>query len=457
MPFQVLKPLSDEEAVGVAALPICLVIRDQVAAPESDGIQLKIRPRTFLRGPQRPDAYTTDMSQDLAAWRDEFPITQTTTYLINNSLGAMPRTARDSLGDYLDLWQTRGVRAWADGWWTMQDDFARLLAPILGVTAGAISTHQNVTMASAVFSSCMDFSGARNKIVFTELNFPSLMYLYEGIARQRGAVIQRVPSDDGISVPTERLCAAIDEQTALVPISHVLFRSAFIQDAKAIIERARAVGALVLLDVFQSVGTVPLALKAWGCHAAVGGALKFLCGGPGASFLYVDPDLTKDLVPAFTGWMAHTRPFDFDPGPQEFRDDGWRFLHGTPNVPALYAAKEGVRIVGEVGVERIREHSMRQTARIVAHATNSGFRITAPSDPDRRGGTVAVDVPHARLVCQELLARDFVVDFRPGAGIRIAPHFYTLDSECDAVFDQITDILETGAWQQHSGRERKPG
>nr|HMQ22428.1 aminotransferase class V-fold PLP-dependent enzyme [Planctomycetota bacterium] len=337
-----------------------------------------------------------------------------------------------------------------------QDEVAGLLAPILGCPASAISMHQNVTIASAVFASALDFT-KRRKIVFTDLNFPSLMYLYEGIARQQGCRIERVPSPDGIHVPLDALLEAIDEETALVPVSHVLFRSAFIQDARAIVEKARSVGAIVLLDVFQSVGTVPLALSDWGVHAAVGGALKFLCGGPGNVFLYVDPELTKKLTPAFTGWMAHKRPFDFDPGPQDLRSDGWRFLHGTPNVPALYAGREGIRILGQVGIDRVRTHSMKQTARIVELATSHGYTVNAPLNPAERGGTIAVEVPHGYEVCQELLARDYVVDYRPGAGIRIAPHFYTLDSECDAVVGQIAEIIESRAYERHVGKEHKPG
>jgi kynureninase len=395
--------------------------------------------------------------RDLAAYRPEFPITERTTYLINNSLGAMPRRARAALTEYADLWETRGVRAWAEGWWVLQDEIAHLLAPILGVPASAISLHQNVTIASAVFASALSVTPRRNRIVFTGMNFPSLMYLYDGLARQRGAEVVRVPSEDGIHVPLDRLLAAIDERTALVPISHVLFRSAFIQDARAIVERARAVGAIVLLDVFQSVGTVPLHLEEWGCHAAVGGALKFLCGGPGACFLYVDPDLTLELKPALTGWMAHQRPFDFDTGPIDRRSDGWRFLHGTPNIPALYSAREGIRIVGEVGVDRIRAHSQRQTARLVELAQARGWRLSAPLAPEERGGTVAVDGPNGYEVCQELLARDVLVDYRPKSGIRIAPHFYTLDSECDAAVRQVDDILASGAWREHASRAKRPG
>src|SRR5690606_12964684 len=248
----------------------------------------------------------------------------------------------------------------------------------------------------------------------------SVIYLYEQQAR-RGAEIVRVPSDDGVGIDAERLCDAIDERTLLVPISHVLFRSAFVQDAAYIVERARQVGAFVILDVFQSVGAVPLRLRDWGVHAAVGGALKYLCGGPGNGFLYVAPEERARLAPAFTGWAAHRQPFAFSASGQELRDDGGRFLNGTPNVPALHAGIEGARIVRDIGVEAIRTKSLAMTAAIHAACDHHGFTLKSPREAARRGNHVAIDVPHGFEVCQELNARDVVCDFRPGAGIRLAP------------------------------------
>ena len=259
------------------------------------------------------------MTEDpLLRWRSEFPIVERTNYQISNSLGAMPKRTRSSLERYADLWDERGVRAWPDAWWEVQFEFASWIEKILGVVPGTVSMHQNVAMASQSILSCFDFDGPRNKIVFTDLNFPSVMYLYEQQPR-RGAEVVRVPAQsDGITVATERLCDAIDDRTLLVPISHVLFRSSYIQDAKAIVEKARSVGAFVVLDVFQSVGAVPLKLAEWGVHAAVGGALKYLCGGPGNCFLYVDPDERKELAPTFTGWAAHQDPFTFSADPHRF-------------------------------------------------------------------------------------------------------------------------------------------
>jgi kynureninase len=392
----------------------------------------------------------------LLRWRSEFQITERTSYLVSHSLGAMPARARQRMQRHLEQWDQRGVRAWAEGWWVAQDEIAAHLEAILGVGQGTVTMHQNVAVASQVILSCFDFSGKRNKIVLCDAEFPSVLYLYEA-QRARGAEIVRVPADQsGIGVDLQHLLAAIDERTLLVPVSHVLFRSAFIQDARAIAARARAVGAFLILDVFQSVGTVPLHLAQWGVHAAVGGALKFLCGGPGNGFLYVDPGERARLRPTFTGWMAHENPFGFE-REHALRSDGWRFLHGTPNVPALAAGTDGPAIVAAIGVDAIRSKSMRQTALLLARAQQHGYAVHAPADPQRRGGTVAVRVPHGYAVCQALLAEDIIVDYRPEAGIRIAPHFYTEDAECTRVVDRIADILATRGYERFLQQARRPG
>ena len=383
----------------------------------------------------------------LDRWRRSFPILRGSNYLISNSLGAMPARARDDLAEYAETWATRGVRAWAEGWWTMAVETGDLVGRIVHAPKGSITMHQNVTLASALVASCFDFRRGRPKVVMVEGEFPSLLYLYH---RMRSQGIDLVVVDgDRHSVDMDRLLDAIDARTALVPISHVLFRSACILDAKAIVEKAHRVGARVCLDIFQSAGTVPVDLEALGADFAVGGALKWLCGGPGAAYLYVRPDLHAELKPRLTGWQAHAAPFAFEPGPIRFRDDGGRFLTGTPNIPALYAARAGLGIVAEIGATAIRAKSIRQTARLVALAERAGFRVTAPADPARRGGTVALDVPDGAAVAAEMNARDIVVDFRPGAGIRLSPHFYTRDRDLDDAVAAMAEILATGAHRRH--------
>jgi kynureninase len=396
-------------------------------------------------------------SDPLLRWRSEFPIAETTNYLISNSLGAMPKGARHRVGEFLDGWERRGVRAWGDDWWELQFEMGGCIERILGVSAGTVSMHQNVAMASQAILSCFDFRQRRNRVVYTDLNFPSVMYLYEG-QRAHGAEIVRVPAAaDGITVDTQRLLDAIDERTQLVPISHILFRSAFIQDAVAVVARARAVGAFVVLDVFQSCGAVPLRLAEWGVHAAVGGALKYLCGGPGNCFLYVDPDERRRLVPSFTGWMAHKDPFAFSPHGQDLREDGGRFLNGTPNVPALFAGIEGVKIVAEIGVEAIRAKSLRITTRMLERCDRLGLAVRSPRDPAVRGNHLSIDVPDGYAVCQLLNSEDIVCDYRPSAGIRLSPHFYTTDDEALAALDRIAGILESGEHVRLIGERRRPG
>jgi kynureninase len=280
------------------------------------------------------------------------------------------------------------------------------------------------------------------------MEFPSILYFYQEQQRY-GARVEVVRSEDGIRIPLEKLLAAIDDRTLLVPVSHVLFRSAYILDARAIIERAHRVGARVVLDVFQAAGTLPLNLSELGCDFAVGGVLKWLCGGPGVGYLYVRPDLRAEFRPALTGWLAHKRPFEFEVGPIDPREDAFRYLNGTPHIPALYACQPGLEILRQAGIENIRAKSVRQTGRLIEGALAHGWRVHTPRDPAERGGTVSVDCPHAQEVTRELLARDILVDYRPQAGIRLSPHFYNRDEEIDFALAQIEEILATRAWERH--------
>jgi kynureninase len=385
---------------------------------------------------------------ELLVYRSQFPILEKTLYLINHSLGAMPQRVYDRMRDYAETWATRGIRAWAEGWWEMPLAVGDKVARIIGAAPGTVVMHQNVSICQAIILSCFDLTGRRNKIVYEGLNFPSVMYVYEAHARAAGARIITVPSDDGITINTQRMVDAIDEETLLVPISHVLFKSAYIQDVRAIVEKAHQVGALVVLDVYQSAGTVPFSVAELDVDFATGGSVKWLCGGPGAGFLYVRPELRTKLQPKVTGWAAHHAPFAFEPE-MSYADDAHRFLHGSPAIPALYAAESGYDLINEIGVERIRAKSMRQTARLIELADEQGWRVNAPRTSDQRGGSVILDVPHAGEVVRELAARDVLVDFRPGAGIRIGPHFFNTEDEVVAVVAEIKSILDSKAYEKH--------
>jgi kynureninase len=386
---------------------------------------------------------------ELLKWRGEFPILDRTTYMISNSLGAMPRGVYDGMRAYADTWAERGVRAWEEGWWELAAGVGDKIAPLIGARAGEISLHQNVTVTQAVISSCFDFHGPRNKVVMVELEFPSIQYFYHE-QRRHGARVEIVPTPDHIRIDLDKLLAAIDETTLLVPISQVLFRSSFIVNARAIIERAHRVGAHVILDAFQATGTIPLDVRSLGVDFAVGGVLKWLCGGPGVAYLYVREDLRAKLRPSLTGWMAHRRPFAFETGAIDACEDSYRYLNGTLHIPALFACQPGLDILNEVGIQAIREKSMRLTARLIEGAKSRGWRVNTPDDAAERAGTVSVGCPHAYEVCRELLARDILVDYRPKAGVRVSPHFYNREEECDFTLAQMEEILRTGAWEKHA-------
>ena len=384
--------------------------------------------------------YNRGMADDLLRYRGEFPILEKTTYLISNSLGAMPRGVYDAMRGYADTWATRGVRAWEERWWMLALEVGDELGALMNAPKGSVSVHQNVTTCQAVVASCLDFTGSRNKVVYSDMNFPSVMYFWEA-QRAYGARVHMVKTDDGITVPTERLLEAIDEQTLVVPISHVIFRSAYINDAKAIIDKAHRVGAYVVLDTFQSLGSVPVDVQALNTDFACGGVLKWLCGGPGTAYLYVRPDLGRKLQPKLTGWFAHQNPFAFEPGPIQPTEPPLRFMNGTTHIPALEAARPGLKVIREVGIERIREKSKRQTAKLIALADQRGWRVNTPRQADNRGGTVSIDMPDAPEVCRELLKREVLVDYRPQAGVRMSPHFYNTDDEIEKAIATVDEIL----------------
>ena len=330
------------------------------------------------------------VSDPLLTWRDQFPILSDTTYLINNSLGAMPRAVYNSLRDYADMWATRGVRAWGEGWWEMNIALGNRIAEIIGAPPNTVSMHQNISLAQGILLSCFDFDGPRDKVVIEAGIFPSVYYVLRGMLPPHIELHMVESEDDGISVPVDKIIDAIDERTLLVPISHVLFRSAYILDVKPIIEKAHAVGAIVILDGYHAAGIVPFDVSALNVDFYLAGVLKWMCGGPGGVFLYARDDYLKTVQPGLTGWMAHQRPFDFEVDDIEFRNDAFRFLNGTPAIPSLHANRPGVAIIAQVGVPNIREKSMRQTALLIDLAEAAGFAVHSPRRPAERGGTVTM-------------------------------------------------------------------
>jgi kynureninase len=377
---------------------------------------------------------------ELTAYRERFPILADTTYLINHSLGAMPAAAEDRVAEYARTWRERGIRAWAEGWWEMPMTVGDQVGRIIGAPPGSTVMHQNVAIAEAIVLSCFrPVDPRRNRVVYEEGNFPSVRYLYQAQPDIEVVVVQ----DDAAIVDS------IDERTLLVPVTHVLFKTAEIQDVEAIVRRAHEAGARVILDTYQSAGIVPLDVTALGVDFAVGGSVKWLCGGPGAGWLYVRPDLAERLEPTFVGWQGHARPFAFEPE-LEYARGARRFLTGTPNVPALYAATAGYDVIEEVRVERIRERSLALTRLLIDELDTAGFEVGSPRAERRRGGTVLVRTPDDAAVHRELGERGIICDFRPGAGVRIGPHFYNTEDELRHTVEQLKEIVASGAYARHA-------
>jgi kynureninase len=390
------------------------------------------------------------LAHDPQAWRARFPILASTNYLVTHSLGAMPHSVYARLQHFADQWATRGVRAWAEGWWDAPIEVGNLLARLMNAPAGSVVMHQNVSVIESLVASCLEFKAPRNRVVYDDQNFPTNMYVWEG-CKKLGAEIVCLPSRGRLGVPLEEMLAAIDERTLIVPISHVCFRNSFKHDAKAICARARAVGALVLLDTYQSLGTVPVDVRELDVDMVCGGSVKWLCGGPGAGYLYVRPELLRTLEPRITGWAAHAAPFAFELGAQRYAADATRLLHGSPAVAALYAATAGYEMLLEVGVERVRAWSIERTQSLREDLLNRGFEVPSPEDPHARGGTLTV-----RLRPQEqgsafvaaLEERKILVDHRPEAGIRVSPHFYTRADELEEFAEALSELRDSGDWRE---------
>jgi kynureninase len=355
----------------------------------------------------------------LLAWRTRFPSVEGVLHFASHTLGAMPAEAEASLVEYATAWGSRGVRAWEEKWMAVPAEVAGSVERLIQAEPGSISLHPNVTVAHAVALSCLEFAPGRDRVVCTAEDFPSELYLYEGLVR-RGATIVRVPAREGRRIDEADIIAAIDERTALVAVSQVLFRTSQLLSLEPVLARTRAVGAISMVDAYQAVGIVDVDVRALAPDFLTGGSIKWLCGGPGTGYLYVSPRVHTRLHPALTGWFAHENPFAFDSGPQRLHEGERRFWNGTPCIPAYCAAKPGFGIAAEIGGEALRDKSLRLTGRLLALADEFGLPVGSPREDAKRGGTVCLDVPNAEKVCARLLASDVLLDFRPGVGIRLA-------------------------------------
>lgn len=378
------------------------------------------------------------MTDDLLEWRPQFSSIENCVHFISHSLGCMPDKARDHMAEFLRLWSEDSIEAW-NTWLPEVDVWCRGIERLLSAPENTVILHQNVSQVQSVLASCFDYTEERNKIVYSELNFPTVSYVWKAEER-RGAKVHIVKSDDGLTIDTQKICDAIDEHTVAVPISHVLFSTSYIQDAKAICRKANSVGAHVILDCYQSLGTIPVDIVDIGASFACGGSVKYLCGGAGAAYLYARKDLIPKFAPRITGWFGHQAPFAFTMPDQQYAEGMWRYIGGTPAIAALYQAKAGQNVVQEIGAMRIREKSLRLTQKAIDWVDESGFNLNSPRDRETRAGSVIFDFAESAQVKQILCERKFFCDHRPGAGIRMSPHFYTKDEEVDEFFEEVLKI-----------------
>jgi kynureninase len=377
---------------------------------------------------------TTTMMTD-ALHRDDFPILATSTYLVSHSMGAASSAAKSALDAYWDEWAADGPEAW-ERWLPRIGEIADGIGAIVGAAPGSVFLGPNVSVLQSALATCVDFSGDRNEVAYEALQFPSVTYVWREWERY-GAVPRIIPSDDGRSIPTERIVESITEKTAIAVLSHAYYVSGAVADVRTIQKHCRNVGALLCVDAYQTTGVYPYDVTQWDLDIVTGGSHKWLCGGPGCGWIYVKPALMQRLRPAVTGWMAHARPFAFEDAPIEHAASMYRFGNGTPTIPGYVVAKPGHDLVRAIGIARIREHNVRLTTKIAAMALERGLRVNTPLEPARRTGWIGIDFDDSERATRRLIAQRIFLDYRPGCGLRVSPHFYTTDDEIDAFFTAV--------------------
>lgn len=367
--------------------------------------------------------------------RDLFPIFRQTTYLNSCSLGALSQPTRAALLEYLDQWDSRGASAWYDTWLPAQERLRAGYGRVIGADAEAISIHPSISSTLSVVGASLDYR-SRPRIVTTSLDFPTLPYQWFARARE-GVEVVVVESPDGISVPLERLAAAIDERTALVATSHVFFTSGAILDVATVARMAHAAGALCLIDGYQAAGQIPVDVAALGVDFYCGGGLKWLLGGSGIAFLYVRPALIPSLEPTIAGWFGHANQFRFDPTRLDRAADARRFDQGTPSVASIYAQLAGLSVLEQSGLAAVQAETRRLTEDLIAGAESRGLSPRVAARPAERSAIVMLPHPDPAAEVRRLAQRGFIVDARPGH-VRVSPYFYNLPEDHRALLEQFS-------------------
>jgi kynureninase len=367
--------------------------------------------------------------------REHFPILDDSTYLVSHSMGAAPLQAKAALESYWHEWAKEGPEAW-ERWLPRIGEIADGIGSLIGAPAGSVFLGPNVSSLQAALATCIRLEGSRNEVLYEALQFPSLTYVWREWERF-GAKVVTVESPDGRTIPTERIVEKITERTAIAVLSHAYYVSGAVADVRAIQRRCRETGTLLCVDAYQTTGVYPYDVTEWDLDIVTGGSHKWLCGGPGCAWIYVKPELLERFRPAVTGWMAHARPFAFEPAPIEYAPSMYRFGNGTPTIPGYVVAKPGHDLIRRVGIGRIREHNIRLTTMVAGMAQERGLRVNTPLEPERRTGWIGIDFDGSDRVCNALIHGRVFVDYRPGCGIRVSPHFYTTEGEIAEFFTAL--------------------
>ena len=378
------------------------------------------------------------MHEHLLERRTDYPVLSRATYLASHTLGAMHRETPLRLARFAELWAERGVVAWED-WAPEVVRVADLVGSLVGAPPGTTVMRQNVADLLGDLISALDWTGTRNRVVTSSLEWPGSLHTWSQIGRWGGEAVVVPGSADGVTLDLGAMVAAIDERTLVVECSHVLFRTSTLVDVSVLVERAHEVGALVVIDGYQAAGTVPVDVVELGVDVYLGGSVKYLSGGPGNGWMYAAPSVSERLEPVTTGWFGQAQPFAFDPE-NAYAAGITRFAGGTPGVPAAYAAAPAYEALAEIGIAAVRERSQSMTQPLLESALERGFTVRSPYDPAQRGGHVTIDPGDSGRVHDELHRRGFVVDHRPGVGIRVSPHFYNSLDEALACLDAMQDL-----------------
>ena len=380
--------------------------------------------------------------RSLESYREEFSVVQRKAYLISASLGPVSGRSKRYLQEYMDAWEEMGAPepVWFESIFPRIRLVKEQFAGLVGADADEVAITTNVSMALSSIASCMDLSGERNRIILTELDFPTdgTVWLAQ---QQRGAEVVFLESPDGLTVPPEAFAEAIDERTALVCLNRVLYRSSALLDVGEICRLAREAGAWSVVDDFHGAGIVPVDVHTMGCDFYTTGVLKWLLGGPGLTFLYARRDLLPALEPAVTGWWSQREPFGFHLTELDYHPTARRFETGTHAAPIPFIAQGGLEIISEVGPPRIRDRQGELTEYVMTRADEAGIPVRTPRERGRRGGVVNLGVgEQADKISEALYERDVCVDSR-GDGIRVSPHFFTLESDVDRLFEELRSLM----------------